>query len=213
MRILFQGDSVTDAGRNREDPMDLGPGYASVAADLLRKAFPETEFTFFNRGIGGNRTEHLVQRLQRLQSDFLDLNPDIVTILVGVNDSWHIYDKCALVNTTHEMTEQNYRTVLEALKERNIPVIMMEPFCLPTPATREFRMDLYGKIEVIRRLAREYAVAYLPLDGLAQAEGVAHGTLYLADDGIHPNTQGRKWLGNLVAEALKPIITEKLKKA
>lgn len=210
MRILFQGDSVTDAGRNREDPMDLGPGYASVAASLLREAFPETDFTFFNRGIGGNRTEHLVQRLQ---SDFLDLKPDIVTILVGVNDSWHIFDKYALVNTTHEMTEQNYRTVLEALKARNIPVIMMEPFCLPTPATQEFRMDLYGKIEVIRRLAREYAVAYLPLDGLAQAEGVAHGTLYLADDGIHPNTEGRKWLGNLVAEALKPVIAEKLERS
>ena len=204
--ILFQGDSITACHREGDD---LGQGYAMLAAKALEKKYPG-QFKFINRGVSGNRITDLYERRQ---ADILDIKPDFLSILVGVNDSWHIFDKYALVNTTHEMTEQNYRTVLEVLKARNIPVIMMEPFCLPTPATEEFRMDLYGKIEVIRRLAREYAVAYLPLDGLAQAEGVAHGTLYLADDGIHPNTEGRKWLGNLVAEALKPVIAEKLERS
>jgi lysophospholipase L1-like esterase len=79
---------------------------------------------------------------------------------------------------------------------------------LPTPLTQVFRADLYGKIEVIRKLAREYATAYIPLDGLAAADTVANGDLNLADDGIHPNEIGRKWLGNLVAETLKPIIQQ-----
>ena len=204
MRILFQGDSVTDAGRNREDPMDLGPGYVTFAAKLLNEAFPTENFTFFNRGISGNRTCHLVERLQE---DFLDLQPDLVTILVGVNDSWHRFDP-TFIDTTDSMTEANYRIVLEALKERNIPVVMIEPFALPTPLTQVFRADLYGKIEVIRKLAREYATAYIPLDGLAAADTVANGDLNLADDGIHPNEIGRKWLGNLVAETLKPIIQQ-----
>ncbi len=208
MRILFQGDSVTDAGRNREDPMDLGPGYPSIAASLLRQTFPQAEFVFFNRGISGNRTCHLVERLQE---DFLNLQPDIVTILVGVNDSWHRYEP-TYIDTTNEMTRQNYRMVLEALKERNIPVVMIEPFALPTPRTEEFRGDLYEKIEVIRNLAREFAVAYIPLDGLAAADSVQNGSLHLADDGIHPNNAGREWLGHLVAETLKPILAEKLEK-
>lgn len=207
MRILFQGDSVTDAGRNREDPMDLGPGYPSVTARLLREAFPEEEFIFWNRGISGNRTENL---LARLQSDFLDLKPDLVTILIGVNDSWHRLEP-TFIETTHEMLEQNYRAVLEALKERNIPVVMMEPFVMPVERTDPFRMDLYGKIEVIRKLAREYAIAYIPLDGLAAADAVANGPFHLADDGIHPNEAGIAWLGNLVAETLIPIVRSALK--
>ena len=208
MRVLFQGDSVTDAGRNREDGFDLGPGYPLVAANLLREAFPSTEFTFLNRGISGNRTCHLVERLQ---TDFLDLRPDIVTILVGVNDSWHRYAP-TYIDTTDEITEANYRIVLEALKQRGIPVVMIEPFALPTPCTAEFRSDLYGKIEIIRKLAREYACAYIPLDGLAAADTVANGTLHLADDGIHPNAAGREWLGRLVADTLKPLIRKTLEK-
>lgn len=206
MRILFQGDSVTDAGRNHDDPTDLGPGYTSVAARRLREVFPDTEFEFLNRGISGNRTENL---LARLQSDFLDLKPDLVTILIGVNDSWHRLEP-TFIDTTDEMLEQNYRAVLDALKERNIPVVMMEPFVMPVERTAPFRMDLYGKIEVIRALAREYAVAYIPLDGLAAAETVAHGPYYLANDGIHPNENGINWIGNLVADTLIPIVIKTL---
>ena len=208
MRILFQGDSVTDAGRNHDDPTDLGPGYPSVTASRLREAFPNEEFTFWNRGIGGNRTENL---LARLQKDILDLDPELVTILIGVNDSWHRLEP-TFIDTTDEMTEQNYRAVLEALKERGIPVVMMEPFVMPVERTAPFRMDLYSKIEVIRKLAREYAVAYIPLDGLAAAQVVAHDETYLATDGIHPNANGIKWLGNLLADTLIPIVGEKLSK-
>ena len=202
MRILFQGDSVTDAGRNREDLLDLGPGYPSVTAQRLRDAFPELDFTFYNKGISGNRTDNLVARLQE---DFLDLEPDLVTILIGVNDSWHRMD-APFIDTTEEMTEANYRAVLESLKERKIPIVILEPFALPTEKTAVFRADLNNKIDVIRKLAREYAVAYIPLDGLAAANAVQNGPLYLANDGIHPNQTGIEWLGNILAETLIPII-------
>ena len=202
MRILFQGDSVTDAGRNREDLLDLGPGYPSVTAQRVRDAFPELDFTFYNKGISGNRTDNLVARLQE---DFLDLEPDLVTILIGVNDSWHRMD-APFIDTTEEMTEANYRAVLESLKERKIPIVILEPFALPTEKTAVFRADLNNKIDVIRKLAREYAVAYIPLDGLAAANAVQNGALYLANDGIHPNQTGIEWLGNILAETLISII-------
>ena len=75
MKILFQGDSVTDACRDRSNPHDLGEGYPKYAAAMMQDAFPQVDFEFIDLGIGGNRTEHLVQRLE---SDFVDIQPDIV---------------------------------------------------------------------------------------------------------------------------------------
>ncbi len=207
MRILFQGDSVTDAGRNYSDPNDLGPGYVSVCAKRLQEALPKTSFTFLNRGISGNRTS---QVLDRWQAECLDLHPDLVTLLIGVNDSWH---RCPPTNidTTDEQFEQNYRGLLQALHDAKIPVVLMEPFTLPSSFTPEFRKDLLSKIEIVRCLAREYSasgdvLAYLPLDGLTAAESMKNGVASITDDGVHPNASGRIWLGNLLADALLPLL-------
>lgn len=206
MRILFQGDSVTDAGRNYDDPRDLGPGYPSYTAKLLQEAFPEQTFEFINRGISGNRTEHLVARLQK---DFLDLKPDLVTLLIGVNDCWH---SCPPTNipTTDEQFVANFRTVLDALAKENIPVVMLEPFSLPSPHLQDFRADLARRTDIERSFAREYenVLAYIPLDGPAYADAVQNGLTHLTDDGVHPNETGRAWIGNLLAETLKPILRE-----
>ena len=198
MRILFQGDSVTDAGRNYDDPNDLGPGYPKYAAERLRELFPDRDFTFFNRGISGNRSSQLLDRLQR---DFLDLKPDLVTILIGVNDAWHRYDP-AHIYVSKKAYEDNYRKILEALKQTGAKIIMMEPFCLQTPHIPDFRDDLNGKIGVCRALAREYACAYLPLDGMLAADTVVNAYDHLTNDGVHPNEQGRQWLGTLLADEI-----------
>ena len=89
MKILFQGDSITDADRDREDPHNLGNGYPKDAARFLKEKFPEIDFEFIDLGISGNQTIDLVNRLQ---SDFIDIQPDIVSILIGVNDTWHRAD-------------------------------------------------------------------------------------------------------------------------
>ena len=87
--ILFQGDSITDAGRDRENPADLGPGYPHYAAQMLREKYPQAEFNFVNRGISGDRTENLIERWEK---DTIEVNPDIISILIGVNDTWHHYE-------------------------------------------------------------------------------------------------------------------------
>ena len=86
MKILFQGDSITDAGRNRDDIHDLGHGYPLYAAKYLKERYPEIDFEFVDLGISGNQTKDLVERLQ---ADFIDIQPDIVSIMIGVNDTWH----------------------------------------------------------------------------------------------------------------------------
>ena len=88
-KLLFQGDSITDADRIREDPLDLGTGYPYYAAQLLRAQRPDVDFTFWNRGIGCDETQHL---LARIEPDLIALQPDVVSLLIGINDTWHHAD-------------------------------------------------------------------------------------------------------------------------
>ena len=106
MKILFQGDSITDAGRDRADSHDLGKGYPKYAAEFIRSAHPEIEFEFIDLGISGNQTKDLVARLE---ADFVDVQPDIVSIMIGINDVWHyVRDGVSL---PVDVFEERYRAV------------------------------------------------------------------------------------------------------
>lgn len=203
MKILFQGDSITDAGRDRSDPHNLGPGYPFYAADLIKKAFPDKDFEFINLGISGNQTKDLVERLQ---TDFIDIDPDIVSIHIGVNDTWHhAADKSWISN---EVFEERYRKVLSEIKAKtNAKILIIEQFLLSVPDKDFFREDLNGKIDVTRKLAREFADYYIPLDGLfAQACIGGVEPTHWSDDGVHPNKNGSEFIGALYADAIKKMI-------
>ena len=86
VKLLFQGDSITDAGRNYGDFHDLGNGYPKYAAEYIKEKYSDIDFEFIDLGISGNQTKDLVERLQK---DFIDIQPDIVSILIGINDVWH----------------------------------------------------------------------------------------------------------------------------
>ena len=195
MKILFQGDSITDAGRNREDYHDLGRGYPLYAAKYLKEMCPDTDFEFIDLGIGGHQTKDLVARLQ---SDFVDIDPDIVSILIGINDVWHhASDRSWLTN---EYFENNYRTILQTIKDKtHAKIVMMEPFLIPVADKLFFREDLDPKIQIVRKLAIEYADLYIPCDGLLAAEFIKNPPTDYAADGVHPTAVGhelikRAWL-------------------
>ncbi|MBO5052461.1 MAG: SGNH/GDSL hydrolase family protein [Clostridia bacterium] len=202
MKILFQGDSITDAGRNREDPHHLGAGYPKYAAALIAANHPEIEFEFVNLGISGNQTKDLVARLE---TDFVDVQPDIVSILIGINDVWHhAGDKSWIPN---EVFEERYRTVLTAIKEKtNAKIMMMEPFLIPIEDKLFFREDLAPKIEIVRKLAREFADVYLPTDGLLASAFIGDDPLSYAGDGVHPSEKGRIFIGKLYAQYIEKLI-------
>lgn len=199
MRILFQGDSVTDCQRIYEDPKNLGNGYVVYTVDAIKKAYPDMDIEFLNRGISGNRTENL---LARVDKDLIDLQPDIVTILIGINDTWHKY--MIDLETTVEYFRSNYETVLKRIKsETNAKIVIMEPFLLYNMDKDNMRPDLNEKIDVVRQLAMQYADAFIPLDGLfveANVNGVPN--VDLSPDGVHPDTAGKK----LIADALAPVV-------
>lgn len=202
IKLLFQGDSITDAGRSYEDPHLLGEGYVKYAAKYLQEAYPQVEFEFINLGISGNQTLSLVNRLDR---DFIDVQPDIVSILIGINDVWHHAEDRSWI--PDEDFEARYRTVLQAIKEKtNAKIMMMEPFLIPVEDKLYFREDLYKKIEIVRKLAREYADVYLPTDGLLAAAYIGNEPTAFAADGVHPTDFGAEYIGNLYCDYIKNII-------
>lgn len=202
MKILFQGDSITDAGRDRADYHDLGSGYPFYASCLIEEGYPGVNFEFVNLGISGNRTENLVERLQ---ADFVDIQPDIVSILIGVNDTWHRADEQNWID--NKTFENNYRTVLTAIKENtNAKIIMMEQFLLSVPDKDFFRVDLNPKIDIVRRLAREFADVYIPLDGLFAAESIKKAPTFWAADGVHPTADGAKFIAAHYFDAVKELL-------
>lgn len=202
IKLLFQGDSITDAGRDRADCHDLGEGYPKYAAKYLRESHPEIDFEFIDLGISGNQTKDLVARLQ---SDFLAIDPDIVSILIGINDVWHHAGEQDWIPA--EVFEERYRTVLEAIKHHtNAKIMMLEPFLIPIEDKAVFRIDLAPKIEIIRKLAREYADVYMPTDGLLQAAFIGDDPLTFAADGVHPTPKGADCIGKLYAEYLEKLL-------
>ena len=202
MKILFQGDSITDAGRNRKDMHNLGEGYPLYASKFIKFRYPDEEFEFINLGISGDRTENLVERLQK---DFIDIDPDIVSIMIGVNDTWH---RAAEKNwLSDEQFENNYRTVLQALKDKtHAKIIMIEQYLLPAEDKDYMRIDLNGKIDITRKLAREFADVYIPMDGIFAKACISKPSKHWSEDGVHPNANGAEFIGGVYADAIAEII-------
>ena len=204
MKILFQGDSITDANRNRANIHDLGQGYVKYAAPLIAAARPDTEFEFIDLGISGNRSDDI---LARTQTDIVDIDPDVVSILIGINDVWHRHSSGR--EMTDEQFEANYRAVLERIrKETHAKILILCPFLLPSSDKEGWRCEVESICTIVRRLADEYADAYLPLDEkFAAALPSAPTPLHYSIDGVHPNTAGAEFIGGLYCEAILPLIS------
>lgn len=201
---MFQGDSVTDAGRDRSQSSDMGFGYPKYASAMLEDAFPDIDFEFVNLGISGNRTSHLVERMQ---SDFIEIQPDIVSVMIGINDVWHHYAH-DLVFTSDEQFEQNMVTLLENIKNNTEAKIMLiQPFLMDVPDKQELKAELADKQAIIKRLADKYADAYLPMHEIFEADEAEDKTVYAAD-GVHPTEDGACLVAQKYLEAISPLVEE-----
>lgn len=195
-RLLFIGDSITDVERNRDDSHDLGKGYPAIIAQELAFSYPEYAFEVLNRGISGNRISDLNARIE---ADCLALQPDIVSLLVGVNDTWHNVEG-ETFGTEEEASRfrEEYETFILALKTAGIEdIIVIEPFLLPIPTDRlTWRHDLDQKIHIVRELAHKHQLHFLHLDGLFNAYGIKDGYAEYADDGVHPTLAGHQLIAS-----------------
>jgi lysophospholipase L1-like esterase len=201
MRILFQGDSITDAGRCA-DENGIGQGYVKYAIENIKNEYPRAEFEFINRGISGHKIQDL---LNRWDHDAIDLQPDVISILIGVNDTWHHAEQRDWI--PNDQFEASYRACLEALKAKTkAKIIIMEQFLCYTDDKAFFREDLDPKVQITRKLAREYADAFIPLDGIFASESITAAPTYWAEDGVHPTEAGARLIAKHYLEAFKKVI-------
>ena len=199
--ILFQGDSITDAGRDRSrekhanDGRALGSGYAFLAACQLLAERPADGLKIYNRGISGNK---VFQLAERWDPDCIALKPDVVSILIGVNDIWHKLN--GQYNGTIEVYEKDYRALLERTRQAlpGVKLVICEPFVLRCGAVNDkWFPDFDGYRAAARKVATEFKAVFIPFqsmfDGAAQKAPPAHW----AGDGVHPTMAG----GGLMAQA------------
>lgn len=202
--ILFQGDSITDCNRSIIRGNPLGSGYVNLINHYLETHLFSCNIACHNRGIYGNRTIDLKLRWRR---DCLKLEPTILSILVGINDTWRNYD--LHLKTSPERFEQNYRYLLDSVTNKlpQTKLILMSPFLLPVSEEQSLWIeDLNPKIEIVAKLAKEYSAHYIPLqeifNNLLSQE---KNTSYWTQDGVHPTPLGhtviaKEWLKLFIKE-------------
>ena len=200
MRILFYGDSITDMGRDRETSgsdfrrgMGLGHGYVSFVAAELLSQYPD-RYEFINRGISGNR---IVDLYARIKADCWNYNPDVVSILIGIND---VYPQ-ELENNGVELDryEKVYRMLIEDTRAKlpNVKMILCEPFMVTESAGEQDIIKwtcspgVRDYAATVRKLACEYGLPFVALQDMLTEKSAGHADCYVFD-GIHPTLAGAK---------------------
>lgn len=187
--LLFQGDSVTDCHRNRENDLELGNSFVPMIAAELEKYYIKV----INRAIAGNKVNDL---LDRFDKDFKEVNPDHLVLLIGVNDTWHNYPN----SKSDSVFEEEYDLLLSKIKsEMNCNVLIMEPFIIGYKEEYiVMRRDLLGKIEVIRRLCKNYGHEYISFDSDFAEVLVKEDEELYSIEGIHPKEAGYRLMANKI---------------
>ncbi len=191
--VLFQGDSITDAGRNRasadaNSAGALGSGYPLLVASAVLAARPGGALRFYNRGISGNKVPDLQQRWT---TDTIDLKPDVLSILIGVNDFWHKLDHG--YNGTVQDYEQQYNALLDATREAlpHVHLIVLEPFVLRTGAVdARWFPEFDQRRAAAARVAARARATFVPLQTVFNQQTRATPPEYWASDGVHPTPAG-----------------------
>lgn len=197
-RILFQGDSITDAGRNTDNgsTISIGQGYAMLATASLSRQYPE-QYEFINTGISGNR---IVDIYQRIKCDFWNLKPHFYSLLIGVNDVLH---EAAHQNGVEAERFQNvYRMLLRDTKQMlpNLKIILMEPFVLKGEQTEPYweyvKDEVEKRREIVKEMAEEFQTGFVPLqEKFEEMSQKGNSAVWIAD-GVHPTPAGHQ----LIAE-------------
>ncbi|MBO5858040.1 MAG: SGNH/GDSL hydrolase family protein [Clostridia bacterium] len=203
--FLFQGDSITDADRRREDINNFGYGYPNIVASKYMSENPN-EYTFINKGISGNR---IVDLYARIKCDIINLKPDYMSILIGINDVWH---ELSVENgVDNEKFKKILSMLIEEVKEAlpEIKIIMLEPFVLKGPATEEkwteFRSETELRAKSVKEVAEKYNLSFVPLqDKFDELSKVAKPTYWLID-GVHPSAAGHEIIAKALSEEFEKI--------
>ena len=196
--ILFQGDSITDAGRSRapakatapNNQPGLGNGYAWLAAAELLVARPNDALKIFNRGISGHK---VFQLAERWQADCLDLKPNLLSILIGVNDIWHSLDPKLGYKGTVEVYERDLQALLERTRKAlpKVKLVICEPFVLRCGAVNDRWFPEFDRYRAAsKRVAKSQHTTFVPFQTMFDEAIKYAPPEHWAADGVHPSPAG-----------------------
>ncbi len=205
--VLFQGDSITDTGRSYFVRESLGEGYPAYVAKLLRERLPEYNLQFLNKGVSGNRISDLKRRFHR---DCLGLHPfpSIVSIFIGINDTWRIFDMG--LPSPIERYEEIYRELLDRIKEKSsfTRFILLSPYVLEDSEDKQdWREDVDARRAAVKRVANDYNARLINVQQIFDdaMKETGNDPLYYTVDGVHPTPEGHaliaeNWIKAFVKE-------------
>lgn len=201
--VLFQGDSITDCGRSRDAGAvngALGDGYAAYIAARLLAARPADGLRFLNRGISGNR---IVDLYARIKADAINLNPTVLSVLIGVNDTWHEFG--GQNGVAVPKYERVYRDYLSEVREAlpKIRLVLCEPFVLGCGVvTADWVAEMNLRRAVTRKLAKEFKAVFVPFQAMFDKAVKEAPPAFWAGDGVHPTLAGHE---RMAAEWIKAV--------
>jgi lysophospholipase L1-like esterase len=203
--VLFQGDSITDWGRDRAATganlsSGLGGGYPLLVASSELLHHPDRDLQFFNRGVSGNTVPDLDARWQ---ADTLALEPAVLSILIGVNDYWHT------LNGSYHGTVTDYESGFAALLRRTrdalpaVRLVVLEPFVLRTGVVTEAWIPEFAQRRAAAaRVAQAAGATFLPLQSMFDRLASATPPAYWSADGVHPTPAGHAAIAQTWMEAV-----------
>ncbi len=205
--ILFQGDSITDAGRSRDkektnNQPGLGNGYAWLAAAELLVNRPADGLKVFNRGISGHK---VFQLAERWQSDCIDLNPDVLSILIGVNDIWHSLEPKLGYKGTVEIYERDYHALVERTRKTlpKVTLVICEPFVLRCGAVKDNWFPEFDRYRAsARRVADQHRATFVPFQTMFDEAIKYAPPEHWAADGVHPSSAGAALMSHFWLKAV-----------
>jgi lysophospholipase L1-like esterase len=207
--ILFQGDSITDAGRSREEtgfnnPRALGTGYALLSAVELLEEFAELNLKVYNKGISGNKVYQLAERWDK---DCIDLKPDVLSILIGVNDFWHKLN--GNYNGTIEIYRNDFIALLERTKKAlpNIKLVICEPYAVPgvKAVDEKWFPDFYEYQKAAREIAERFGAIFVPFQKVYDEAIKRAPAPYWTGDGVHAALPGAQLMAEAWTEVIKGV--------
>ncbi|HSV27482.1 MAG TPA: SGNH/GDSL hydrolase family protein [Sedimentisphaerales bacterium] len=201
--ILFIGDSITDADRRSTSHSPLGRGYVNFAANLVVARHPEIDLKVVNTGISGNTVRDLKRRWRQ---DCLDHRPDVLSVMIGINDLWRRFDSRPeqVLNAVYpEEYENTYRDILaEARSHCNPQMILMEPFMFCSAKENKMFQGLGPYIEAVHRLAGEFGAVVVPLQIHINKALKTVPSAKWAGDMVHPATWAHAWIAERWLDAV-----------
>ena len=197
-KIVFFGDSITASGRNLLDPADLGVGYVKIASGKLRLLYPDTPFCFLNRGVNGEGTAQLLERVGR---DVVDEKPDFVILQAGINDVACRFTRGEEV--TPEAFRANYLALTERISGCGAKLILIQPFALKMGDKQRYRPYLARFNDIIREIAAEKSLPLVPVDEIFMGVTQDIDPAQFATDGVHPTHRGCRYIADLLIKEMK----------